>query len=137
MSVDYRSCSCCWDTRYEEAVTSCEKCGENICLNCVEGVDHLPPAQYFFKDWCQNDDGELLSIHCPHCIKKAIEDANPHKDFLGNALNIGDNVVAIWGRTSRTYLYKWVIKTLSPIRATVTSPSGKNTSIDKDLLIKI
>lgn len=60
-----------------------------------------------------------------------------HKDFLGKALNIGDEVVAIWGRTSRTYLYRWVIKTLSHIRAAVIWPTWQAKSIEKDLLIKI
>lgn len=122
MSVDYYDCACCSNTGvYEEFINCCEGCGERICTDCANEYD---------EETCK-------LLDCPICWEIAKDLANPHKDFLGKALNIWDAVVAIWGRTSRTYLYKWVIKTLSPIRATVTSPSWKNTSIEKDLLIKI
>ena len=39
MSVDYHSCDCCEESVYEEFVKSCEKCGHNICTDCVVNDD--------------------------------------------------------------------------------------------------
>ena len=39
MSVNYNSCDCCEESVYEEYVKHCEKCGHNICTNCVVNDD--------------------------------------------------------------------------------------------------
>lgn len=127
MSQNWYTCAECSETFHEDSISYCEKCDEHICDNCTTDK----------KPWRFIGEFEDILDNCPICAKDAKDAANPHKDFLGKALNIGDAVIAIWGRTSRTYLYKAKIKTLSPIRATVTSSSWKNTSIEKDLLIKI
>ena len=39
MSVDYYSCDCCEESVYEEFVKHCEKCGHNICTECIVNDD--------------------------------------------------------------------------------------------------
>lgn len=65
MSVDYKSCKCCGDARYEEAVACCNNCGENICNNCVE--ENKNP-EYFFEDrLLDKEEGYLKVEFCPIC----------------------------------------------------------------------
>lgn len=39
MSVDFYACKCCGESRYEEYIGSCNKCGENIGTCCVVNDD--------------------------------------------------------------------------------------------------
>lgn len=39
MSVDYYSCDCCRDARYEEYVSECEECGRSLCDKCIENTE--------------------------------------------------------------------------------------------------
>jgi hypothetical protein len=79
MSVDYYSCKCCHDARYEEAIITCEKCGASICDKCVV----LDPKKdndcdWYFPDYVKTDEGKLKSKYCPYCSGKVIDD----KDLL-------------------------------------------------------
>ena len=113
MSVDYYSCECCWDARYEECIKECECCGENICDNCIVWTEWLE-IEYYFPEWSRNENGEIKKEHCPLCEEKKFDDANPNKDFLWNALNIWDEVVWIakWYRCLAKYeIIKFTDKT--------------------------
>ena len=39
MSVDYRHCSSCEESLYDEYVGSCTKCGNNLCTSCLINDD--------------------------------------------------------------------------------------------------
>jgi len=51
MSVDYYSCDCCEESVYEEFVKHCEKCGHNICTECVvnDDIDSEYASRYRIK----------------------------------------------------------------------------------------
>jgi len=51
MSVDYYSCDCCEESVYEEFVKHCEKCGHNICTECVvnDDIDSEYASKYRVK----------------------------------------------------------------------------------------
>jgi hypothetical protein len=76
MSVDYHTCDCCGDSRYEENIKYCEKCGRMICDDCVIGEGD------FFDDMI-NSDGEIKSEHCPFCSGEEVH----NDDLLYFALN--------------------------------------------------
>lgn len=75
MSVDYYSCDCCDEARYEEFVAECENCGRIICDDCVVGEGD------FFDDM-QGENG-LKKEHCPFCSGEQVHD----DDLLYFALN--------------------------------------------------
>ena len=35
MSVDFYECDCCEESRYEEYVGHCNKCGHSLCTYCL------------------------------------------------------------------------------------------------------
>jgi hypothetical protein len=39
MSVDFYGCSCCGESKYEEYVGWCTKCGASLCTSCVVNDD--------------------------------------------------------------------------------------------------
>jgi hypothetical protein len=39
MSVDFYECDCCEESRYEEYVGHCDKCGHSLCTNCLVNDD--------------------------------------------------------------------------------------------------
>ncbi|WP_346884335.1 hypothetical protein [Clostridium sp. UBA4395] len=39
MSVDFYSCDCCEESRYEEYVGHCSKCGHSLCTSCLVNND--------------------------------------------------------------------------------------------------
>ncbi|HBJ1650879.1 TPA: hypothetical protein LA460_000098 [Clostridium botulinum] len=41
MSVDYYSCECCGDSRYEEYVGECNQCGHSLCTYCLVNDDDI------------------------------------------------------------------------------------------------
>ncbi|NRU52621.1 hypothetical protein [Clostridium beijerinckii] len=68
MSVDYYSCDCCGDARYEEYVSECEECGRSLCDECIENTEG--------KDWFDiiNGNGGSVPKHmCPFCNGSKID----------------------------------------------------------------
>lgn len=93
MSVDYYSCRCCGDARYEEAIISCEKCGASICDECIVLYpEDNNDCDYYFPDHVRNDKGELKSKHCPFCAGKEIDDYNLLK-FIYKKYNIDEDEI--------------------------------------------
>jgi hypothetical protein len=39
MGVDYYHCEVCGESRYEEYVGNCNKCGNSLCTNCLVNKD--------------------------------------------------------------------------------------------------
>lgn len=39
MSVDYDTCDCCGEAKYEEFVGDCTKCGHQLCTDCLINND--------------------------------------------------------------------------------------------------
>lgn len=93
MSVDYFSCQCCGDARYEEAIISCEKCGASICNECIVLYsEDNNDCEYYFPNHVRNDDGELKSKHCPFCTGKSIDDQDLLK-FIYKKYNIDEDQI--------------------------------------------
>ena len=105
MSVDYYSCECCGDARYEEAIQECPSCGRSICDEClnddvetparIEEREDITYEQY--KDLCEKygkeliddsviDGGELNPEYCPFCSGKEVCD-DDLLDFAIRELN--------------------------------------------------
>lgn len=134
MSVDYYSCTHCGAARYEEAIQSCEECWEGICNNCIIidkniKFDWFFPSETYWDDW-------LKKQYCPICVNKAIQDANPNKDFIWNALNIWDAVVFCDTSKTSRWLNKWIIDSLSKDSAMIKCGKWKTRKMKK-FIIKI
>lgn len=102
MSQNWYTCAECGETFHEDSISYCEKCDEHICDNCTTDK----------KPWRFIGEFEDILDNCPICAKDAKDAANPHKDFLGKALNEGDDVVYISHNCDRYTKWKitWFFK---------------------------
>jgi hypothetical protein len=102
MSVDYYSCDCCGDSRYEEYVYGCPVCGRDICNHCtnenvetpmgIDQKDDLTEEQYLYlcnkygKEMIDKyviGYGEMNPEYCPFCGGNKVHD----EDLLNFALD--------------------------------------------------
>ena len=60
MSVDYYSCKHCGESRYEEYVGSCNKCGESICTSCLINNDVNSKYAYDYGYKFDSSNPELM-----------------------------------------------------------------------------
>lgn len=86
MSVDYYSCRCCGESRYEEAVAICEECGRWICCDCLVNADEYE-AEFYFPEEVMNEDWEIKKEFCPLCTKTKIADSDLLK-YIINKYNL-------------------------------------------------
>lgn len=114
MSVDFKACDCCEESRYEEHVGRCSKCGHSLCTNCLinddidssyahdygirfdgsneqkeeYGVESKEESDYGYEIGEILDDVGIDSKYCPFCGGEEIH----NDDLLGyllSKLNIG------------------------------------------------
>jgi hypothetical protein len=104
MGVDFYACDCCGESKYEEYVGSCTKCGHSICTSCVDNDDvksryaHEYGVRYNGTieqieeygidegDYEEDDTIDATSIaprYCPYCNGTEISD----DDLLNYLLN--------------------------------------------------
>ena len=88
MSVDFYECDCCEESRYEEYVGRCSKCGHSLCTNCLINNDIDSPYAHDYQVECDGtpeqreeydfdegdyeigdviDDSGIDSTYCPFC----------------------------------------------------------------------
>lgn len=96
MSVEFYECDCCEESRYEEYVGHCSKCGHSLCSWCLidkDGIDSRYANDYGVK--CDGtkeqadeygfdigdykvgdviDDSGIDSKHCPFCSGNKVHD---------------------------------------------------------------
>lgn len=61
MSVDFYACKCCGESRYEEYVGSCNKCGASIGTCCVVNDDVKSKYAYSYGYRFDPDNIELMN----------------------------------------------------------------------------
>lgn len=49
MSVDFKHCESCGESRYEESVGYCEKCGNSLCVYCLINDDINSNCAYDYQ----------------------------------------------------------------------------------------
>lgn len=100
MSVDFYSCDCCEESRYEEFVHHCDKCGHSLGTCCVvnddigssyahdycvkfDGTKEMMEEygineEYIEKEWVVEgeviDDTGIDPKYCPFCNKTSVSD---------------------------------------------------------------
>lgn len=110
MSVDFYSCDCCGESRYEEYVGQCSKCGHSLCTSCLinNDIDSRYAYEYnvkfdgsqeqkeYYGIYSKEDDeygydiGEIIddvgidSKYCPFCSGDEIH----NDDLLEFALKL-------------------------------------------------
>jgi hypothetical protein len=88
MSVDFYECDCCEESRYEEFVGHCNKCGHSLCTDCLANNDINSEYAYRYGEKCDGtaeqaekygfkvgnyeigdiiDDTGISSKYCPFC----------------------------------------------------------------------
>lgn len=108
MSVDFYSCDCCGESRYEEYVDSCSKCGHRLCTWCLEnddinsnfahhynvkfdgspeqreefGVESKEESEYGYEIGEIIDDSGIDPKYCPYCNNSAVSDDDLFKFLL-------------------------------------------------------
>lgn len=106
MSVDFYSCDCCGDSRYEEYVHECPNCGRDICEDCfnenadtperIESKEDITEEQYnylcnkYSKELIDKQVicwGEMNPEHCPFCGGNEVH-IDDLFDFALSKLNI-------------------------------------------------
>lgn len=113
MSVDYYTCKCCGESRYEEYVGSCSKCGKSIGTCCVVnddidsnyayeynvkfdgskeqkekyGIKSKEDSEYGYEIGDIIDDVGIDPKYCPFCNNKEI-DNDDLLDYLLSKYNI-------------------------------------------------
>ena len=106
MSVDFKHCESCGESRYEEYVGYCEKCGNSLCTYCLVNDDlnsnyaydyqvkfdgtkeqmkeYGFDESYGYKIGDSLDDAGIDSRYCPFCNGNEVSD----NDLLYYALKI-------------------------------------------------
>lgn len=113
MSVNFYACDCCGESRYEEYVGECSKCGHRLCTACLinndidsryahnygvkfdgsqeqkdlYGVESKEESQYGYEIGDILDDVGIDSRYCPFCNGKKVHD-DDLLDYLLSKLNI-------------------------------------------------
>ncbi|MFS0657519.1 hypothetical protein AB1L07_02675 [Niallia alba] len=113
MSVDFYQCDCCEESRYEEYVDSCSKCGHRLCTYCLEnddihsnyahhynvkfdgsvkqkeefGVESKENSKYGYEVGEIIDDSGIDSKYCPYCNKTHVSKEDVF-NYLLSKLNI-------------------------------------------------
>lgn len=85
MSVDYYACAVCGESLYEEFVGYCEKCGRNLCMDCLVKTEKFQWDKrnpYIIPD-VRNKTGDIKKKHCPYCSGEKIADEDMVKFLLG------------------------------------------------------
>lgn len=111
MSVDFYECDCCEESRYEEYVGSCNKCGHSLCTACLVNNDVDSNYAYNYGVKCNGteeqakeygfevDDyevGEIIedtgidSKYCPFCSGDEVHN-DDLLEFAIKKLNITKN----------------------------------------------
>lgn len=107
MSVDFYSCDCCGESRYEEYVGWCTSCGHKICTRCVvndnvesdfaceygirfNGTDAMKEEFGLSDDFEIDeviDDTSITPMYCPFCSGNQVTEGDL-LDFMLNKFNI-------------------------------------------------
>lgn len=95
MSVDFYECDCCEESRYEEYVGHCNKCGHSLCTYCLVDNDIESRYAYHYGVKCDGtpeqaeeygfnvgdyeideiiDDTGIDSKYCPFCSGDEVHD---------------------------------------------------------------
>lgn len=82
MSMNYYSCDCCGELRYEEYISWCAKCGKTLCVNCVDKKHDYESFEPFI-----DDNGYIKEEYCPFCSGKKVHN-NDLLEFVLKKLNL-------------------------------------------------
>jgi hypothetical protein len=98
MSVDFYSCDCCGESRYEECVHHCDKCQHSLCTYCLvnddindqythqyciryDGSDEMKKEYGIDDEWIEKgwvevggiiDDTGIDPKYCPFCTGEKV-----------------------------------------------------------------